>query len=148
VSPTTVTDADAQTAARLRVTIARLARQLRQSGPGDLTLSQWSALVTVEQRSPLRIGDLAEWERVSAPTATRLVAGLEEAGLVDRTGDPADRRSAYISLSLRGKEKLEWARAARTATLATRISALPAGDAERLRELLPLLEELLVEDPA
>jgi DNA-binding MarR family transcriptional regulator len=148
VSPTAVTASDAETAARLRVTIARLARQLRQSGPGDLTLSQWSALVTVEQRSPLRIGDLAEWERVSAPTATRLVAGLAEAGLVERTGDPADRRSAYVSLSTLGREKLEWARSARTATLATRISALPPGDADRLRDLLPLLEELLVEDPA
>jgi DNA-binding MarR family transcriptional regulator len=142
----TVTATDAETAARLRVVIARLARQLRQHGPGDLTLSQWSALVTVEQHAPLRIGDLAERERVSAPTATRLVAVLAEAGLLERTGDPADRRSAYVTLSPLGQEKLEWARSARTANLATRISALPSGDADRLRDLLPVLEELLVEE--
>jgi DNA-binding MarR family transcriptional regulator len=141
-----VTATDAETAAQLRVVIARLARQLRQHGPGDLTLSQWSALATVEQHAPLRIGDLADRERVSAPTATRLVAMLAEAGLLDRTSDPADRRSAYVALSQQGKEKLEWTRSVRTASLATRISELPDGDADRLRELLPLLEQLLVAD--
>jgi DNA-binding MarR family transcriptional regulator len=142
----TVTVTDAETAARLRVLIARLARQLRQHGPGDLTLSQWSALATVEQHAPLRIGDLADRERVSAPTATRLVAMLAEAGLLERTSDPVDRRSAYVALSDQGREKLEWARSARTASLATRISDLADGDADRLRELLPVLEALLVAD--
>jgi DNA-binding MarR family transcriptional regulator len=141
-----VTATDAETAAQLRVVIARLARQLRQHGPGDLTLSQWSALATVEQHAPLRIGDLADRERVSAPTATRLVAMLAEAGLLERTSDPADRRSAYVALSDQGREKLEWARSARTASLATRISDLADGDADRLRELLPVLEALLVAD--
>ena len=64
----------AEAAARLRVAITRLQRQLRQQSFGDLTLSQWSALVTIEMRGPMRIGDLAEREGVSAPTATRLVA--------------------------------------------------------------------------
>jgi DNA-binding MarR family transcriptional regulator len=141
-----VTASDAETAAQLRVLIARLARQLRQHGPGDLTLSQWSALATVEQHAPLRIGDLADRERVSAPTATRLVAMLAEAGLLERTSDPADRRSAYVALSQQGKDKLEWTRSVRTASLATRISELPDGDADRLREMLPLLEQLLVAD--
>jgi DNA-binding MarR family transcriptional regulator len=145
MSPT-VTDDDAETAARLRLLIARLARQLRQAGPGDLTLSQWSALATIEQHGPLRIGDLAERERVSAPTATRLVAALAEQGLLVRTGDPADRRSAYVELSASGTEKLEWARSARTARLAAQISSLPAGEADRLRALLPLLERLLVDE--
>jgi DNA-binding MarR family transcriptional regulator len=140
------TATDAETAAQLRVLIARLARQLRQHGPGDLTLSQWSALATVEQHAPLRIGDLADRERVSAPTATRLVAMLAEEGLLERTSDPADRRSAYVALSQQGKDKLEWTRSIRTASLATRISALPDGDADRLREMLPLLEQLLVAD--
>ena len=79
----------AETAARLRVAIARLARQLRQHSPGGLTPSQWSALATVEQFGPLRIGDLAEREGVTAPTATRVVASLEEAGLLSRATDPS-----------------------------------------------------------
>lgn len=132
----------AETAARLRIAIARLARQLRQQSPGGLSLSQWSALVAVEDGGPLRIGDLADREGVSAPTATRLVASLEEAGLLARTTDPADRRTAYVALTDAGRDKLDWARGVRTATLARRLSELPEADVRRLIELIPLLESL------
>jgi DNA-binding MarR family transcriptional regulator len=132
-----------ETAARLRVAVARLARQLRQNSPGGLSPSQWSALVSVEDNESLRIGDLAEAEGVSAPTATRLVASLEEAGLLSRTSDPADRRTAYIALTDLGREKLEWAREVRTASLAQRLSEMPAADVRRLIELLPVLESFL-----
>jgi DNA-binding MarR family transcriptional regulator len=136
----------AETAARLRVAVARLARQLRQHSPGGLTPSQWSALVTVEGHQPLRIGDLADREGVSAPTATRLVASLEESGLLSRTTDPADRRTAYVALTVDGRDKLEWARSVLTASLAQRISSMPDADVRRLVELLPLLESFLVDD--
>jgi DNA-binding MarR family transcriptional regulator len=134
----------AETAARLRVVVARLARQLRQHSPGGLTPSQWSALVTVEDNQPLRIGDLADREGVSAPTATRLVASLEDAGLLTRTTDPADRRTAYVALTVAAVDKLEWARGVRTASLAQRLSAMPETDVRRLVELLPLLESFLI----
>jgi DNA-binding MarR family transcriptional regulator len=136
----------AETAARLRVAVARLARQLRQHSPGGLTPSQWSALVTVEDNQPLRIGDLADREGVSAPTATRLVASLEDAGLLTRTTDPADRRTAYVALTVAAVDKLEWARGVRTASLAQRLSAMPEADVRRLVELLPLLESFLISE--
>jgi DNA-binding MarR family transcriptional regulator len=143
---TTDPDEYAETAARLRVAVARLARQLRQHSPGGLSPSQWSALVTVEENRSLRIGDLAEREGVSAPTATRLVASLEEAGLLARTSDPADRRTAYVALTAEGREKLDWARKVRTASLAQRLSAMPEADVRRIVELLPLLESFLIND--
>jgi DNA-binding MarR family transcriptional regulator len=135
----------AAAAARLRVAVARLARQLRQNSPGGLTLSQWSALATVEEGQSLRIGDLADREGVSAPTATRLVASLEEAGLLARTTDPADRRTAYVALTDAGREKLEWTRGVRNASLAQRLAAMPDDDVRRLIELLPLLESILID---
>jgi DNA-binding MarR family transcriptional regulator len=145
-----VTDTDppgyGETAARLRIVVARLARQLRQSSPGGLSPSQWAALASVEESESLRIGDLAEREGVSAPTATRLVASLEDAGLLSRTTDPADRRTAYIALTDAGREKLEWARGVRTASLAQRLSTMPAEDVRQIVELLPLLESFLVNE--
>jgi DNA-binding MarR family transcriptional regulator len=136
----------AETAARLRVVVARLARQLRQHSPGGLTPSQWSAMVTVEDYEPLRIGDLADREGVSAPTATRLVASLEVAALLSRTTDPADRRTAYVALTDAGRAKLEWARSVRTASMAERLAAMPEDGVQRLIEILPLLESFLLTD--
>lgn len=138
--------AHAETAARLRVVIARLARQLRQHSPGGLTPSQWSALATVETHGPLRIGDLAEREGVTAPTATRVVASLEEAGLLSRASDPADRRTSYIALTDEARRKLESTRGAQATELVQRLSEMPAADVQRLVDLLPTLESLLTDD--
>jgi DNA-binding MarR family transcriptional regulator len=136
----------AEAAARLRVAITRLQRQMRQHSVGELTLSQWSALVTVEMHAPLRIGDLAEREGVSAPTATRLVASLEERGLVARATDTADRRSSYVSVTAAGTEQLDWARRVRTARLAQRLSTLTDDEVRRVLDVLPLLEALAADD--
>lgn len=136
----------AEVAAHLRVAITRLFRSLRASSPGGLTQSQWSALVTIESHQPVRVGDVAEREGVSAPTATRVVAGLEQAALIERQVDPQDRRSAYVSLTEAGRQKLEWARNVRTAALSKRLSALPPEDMQRLADVLPLLERLAAEE--
>jgi DNA-binding MarR family transcriptional regulator len=142
---TTATLAHADAAARLRVAVARLTRHLRQTAPGDLTLSQWSALVTVETQAPVRIGDLAEREGVSAATATRLVALLEDQGLVARETDVSDRRSSRVSLTAAGRAKLDWARRRRTERLAQRLATLTDDEVKRLLDALPVLESL-VED--
>ncbi|HET7311958.1 MAG TPA: MarR family transcriptional regulator [Mycobacteriales bacterium] len=144
MSTTTLAHADA--ASRLRLAIARLARQLRQQTLGSLTLTQWSALATVETHEPVRIGDLAEREGVSAATATRVVAALEERGLVARSADVADRRSWRVSLTVDGRRELIAMRKVRTARLAQRIADLDPADARRLSELLPVLETLAGDD--
>ena len=143
---TTTTLAHADAASRLRVAVARLNRHLRRTAPGELTLSQWSALVTVETQGPVRIGDLAEREGVSAATATRMVAALEELGLVTRESDVADRRSWRVSLTPAGRAKLEWARRRRTERLAQRLSTLSPDDVRRLMDALPVLELLADDD--
>jgi DNA-binding MarR family transcriptional regulator len=136
----------AETAARLRVVIARLARQLRQHSPGGLSPSQWSALAMVEVHGPIRIGDLADREGVTAPTATRVVASLEEAGLLSRASDPSDRRTSYIALTQEARDRLEATRGMHTTELVQRLSNMPTGDVQRLVDVLPILESLLTED--
>jgi len=143
-SATTLVHADA--AARLRLAITRLNRQLRQQSVGELTLSQWSALVTVELHGPIRIGDVADREGVSAATATRLVASLEDRGLVSRAANSTDRRSSFVSLTPTGRDQLEWARRVRTAKLAQRLATLDDADVRRLLDVLPLLEALAADE--
>ncbi len=130
------------TAAQLLVAIGRLRRWLRSADAEQLTLSQWSALVTIADSPRVRIGDLVEREAVSAPTATRLVASLEELGLVTRMVDPADRRSALVTATPRGKAVLRKARTLRTERLSERLAALDDAELARLVDALPVLERL------
>lgn len=135
------------TAARLRVAIGRLARQLRNQSSGGLSASQLSTLVVVEKHDDIRLGQLAALEGISASSMTRIVAGLTDAGLLDRRPDPHDGRSVHVSLSVRGERQLDQLRRDRTMMLTERIHRLDDEDYGRLLGALPVLETLLADSP-
>ena len=57
-----------------------------------MTPSMLSAMANIEYRQPVTLGHLAEAERVTPPTMSKIVGRLEDSGLVTRTVDVADRR--------------------------------------------------------
>ncbi len=77
------------------------------------------------------------------PTVTRVLARLEEAGLVDRAADPTDRRCSLVSISPDGRALLESVRARKDAYLARRIDALEPADREALDRAAAILERML-----
>jgi DNA-binding MarR family transcriptional regulator len=131
---------------RLRVSVGRLARRLRQqSAEDDLTLSQASVLATLERHGPLAMSEVAAHERISKPSATGIVGRLVDKGLVERAPDPDDARSSIVTITPEGLRMLNRRRRQRTEYLARRIEALDAGDRAVLERAVPLLEKI-VED--
>lgn len=130
-------------AARLRLVITRTARRLRQQVGTDLGPSQTAALATIERHGPLTPSELAEIERVQRPTATRIVARLEDAGLVDRVADPTDGRSFTVSVTGDGRALMNKLRTRKNAYLARRIRGLDEEDLATLDRAAEILEDLL-----
>jgi DNA-binding MarR family transcriptional regulator len=130
-------------APRLRWTITRMARRLRQEAGTDLGPSQVAAMATIERHGPLSPSELAERERIKRPTATRIVGHLEEAGLVERIKDPEDGRGAILSVTPAGRAHLRRLRARKTAYLATRLDKLDPEDRRTLERAAELLEGML-----
>ena len=132
-------------ASRLRLDISRMARRLRQEAGADLSPSMNAALATIERHGPLTPSELAERERVQRPTVTRVLARLEEAGLVVRAADPQDRRCSLVSISDDGRALLGAMRERKDAFLARRIDALEPADREALDRAAAILERMLKE---
>jgi DNA-binding MarR family transcriptional regulator len=120
-----------------------MARRLRQESGADLGPSQVAALATIERHGPLPPSELAERERIKRPSATRILARLGEAGLVERIPDPADGRAAIVNVSSDGRALLRRLRQRKTAHLATRIRELPADDVRTLARATEVLEAML-----
>ncbi|HWH43669.1 MAG TPA: MarR family transcriptional regulator [Thermoleophilaceae bacterium] len=137
---------DTEIAARLRLAITRTARRLRQEAGDDMSPSAAAALATIERHGPLAPSRLAEIERVKRPTATRVLARLEEAGLVERAPDPDDGRCSLVSVTAEGRRRLKRIRSRKTAYLARRISKLDPADAAALERAAEVLERVLDED--
>lgn len=133
---------DPQDITRLRVAVGRLHRRLAQRSTSELTFAQISALVMVEKHGPIRQGELAAREKVAAPSMTRTVSGLVEAGLVQKIPDPEDGRSCHIVVTPAARTLLEKVRTERTAMLAERAARLSPQQYETLVAALPVLEQL------
>ncbi|MFB9835070.1 MarR family winged helix-turn-helix transcriptional regulator [Actinoallomurus acaciae] len=129
-------------AARLRMTLGRLNRRVRQHGPQTLSSSQASTLSSVEALGPVRLGDLAAHEGVTAPTQSRLVGSLEQQGLLRRMPDPEDRRATLLAITAQGRRQLEQLRGERSAFLVSQIATLTEEQREALVAALDALEAL------
>src|SRR3954469_1216013 len=111
--------------AATRTTISELASQLRpallrftrivRNQRVDMpdTLPQAQAMATLQKKGPMSAGELASCERVQPPSMTKVLANLEERGLVRREAHPNDRRQAIIEITDVGIALLESERRSR-----------------------------------
>ena len=144
VAPAPRSAADSALASALRLSVMRLARRLRaERADTTLSLSQLSALATLDRHGPLGPGELAAHERVQPPSMTRLVGTLEAAGLVTREDHPSDRRQVLLRVAPAGRALLEEHRRRRDAWLAQRLRDLPPADLAVLRQAAEVLERLV-----
>jgi DNA-binding MarR family transcriptional regulator len=128
---------------RLRLAIMRLARRLRQQAEPDMTPSMLSAMANIEYRQPVTLGHLAEAERVTPPTMSKIVGRLEDAGLVTRRVDVDDRRIQRVSLSRDGAKLIARNRSRKNAYLARKLRRLEPQEVTKLEEAVGVIEKLL-----
>ena len=140
------TASEAELASRLRLAVTRLARRLRTQLPGELSPSQLATMSTVERLGPLTLGELSAAERVKPPTMTKIVACLEDQGLVTRTVDPSDRRVARVEATAEGRRFLDRSRRQKDAYLAERLRGLDPADRDALQRAAAVLERLLEQE--
>jgi DNA-binding MarR family transcriptional regulator len=136
---------DPELALRLQIVVGRLTRRLRLTD-NDVSPLQLSTLASIELHGPVRLGELAAREAVTAPAMTRVLASLQERDLIVRSPDPDDARSTRVSLSQTGTRLLEEVRSRRTALLDARLARLSDAQRRALGAALPALEALGTED--
>lgn len=127
-----------------------MARRLRQESgvvEPEISPTLTAALATVDRCGPLTPSALADAERVQRPTATRIIARLEQQGLVSRASDPADGRASLVAITREGRALLKRIRSRKSEYLARRLRLLTPQEQATLAEAATLLERLL-EDPA
>ncbi|HET7304135.1 MAG TPA: MarR family transcriptional regulator [Segeticoccus sp.] len=130
-----------QLAAELRLSCMRISRRVRFESTNVVAPNQFSVLCRLEN-APRTPRELAEIERVSAPSMTRTVASLVERELVSRADDPDDGRQVILSLTADGKRTLRDIRRRRDQWMATRLQRLSAEEREVLARASAILERV------
>jgi DNA-binding MarR family transcriptional regulator len=125
----------------LSFAIGRANRRMLAAGQG-LGQGHLNALASIYRVGPIRPGDLAQREFVSAPTMTRTLRDLEKLGLVSRIADVSDGRSILVSVTETGEHEVLRARSARADLLAELLLKLDKDEVAALRDALAALERL------
>lgn len=105
---------------------------------GDITRetglapNQLSLLSMLDSLGEARLADVAEQHLVDPSVISRQVAGLEQAGLVSRRPDPADRRATLVSLTDGGRTALAETRRLRTSRISAALRGWEAEDVAQL----------------
>jgi DNA-binding MarR family transcriptional regulator len=110
-----------------------------RTGVGPARLSALSVLVFA---GPMRLTELARIEQVKPPTMTKVIAGLEAAGLVSRDADAEDARAVRLKSTTRGTKLLQEGRRRRVKRLADGFKTLTSDELDVLARAAAIVERV------
>jgi DNA-binding MarR family transcriptional regulator len=123
-------------------------RHVRREDPATgVPPAQLSALSVLVFGGSRTLGELAAAEQVRPPTMTRIVQGLEAAGLVRRERDQEDGRVHRLHATAKGRRVMQQGRERRVANLATLLDRLTPREVECVLEAAELVERALAQQP-
>ena len=126
-----------ETAHALRKAFARRAASLSVTG------AQWKVLLKLTLKPGLRQAELADMLDIEPITLSRMVDRLQEAGLVERSADPADRRAWRLHVTAKAQPIVKRLRAIADQMTTEAIAGINPKDIETTRRVLARLREQL-----
>ena len=131
-------------ASRLRIATFRLARRMRtQRAVDSMSDGQFAVLAALRVHGAHTLGDLAERERVSAPSMNRTVNCLQESGYIVRAADESDGRKVVISLTPEGEAVVEETARRRDAWVEASLAELTPAERETLAAAAELMARMV-----
>jgi MarR family transcriptional regulator, transcriptional regulator for hemolysin len=124
-----------ETAHALRKAFDRLATGL------GVTRAQWKVLFKLTRTPGLRQVELADMLDLEPITLCRIVDRLEEAGLVERTRDPDDRRAWKLHVTAQAQPLVDKLHAVGADLVEQAFSGIDGKDIELTREVLGRIRE-------
>lgn len=106
-----------------------------------LSMPQFSILMTLYFRGNCGISDISQRFETTIAAASQHVDNLVQAGLIERTEDPHDRRAKQIQLSAKGKAMLERGMAERYRWVDRLAQCVQEKDRQKIAEALATLTE-------
>ncbi len=106
-----------------------------------LSMPQFSILMTLYFRGYCGISDISQRFETTIAAASQHVDNLVQAGLIERSEDPHDRRAKQIQLSAKGKAVLEKGMAERYRWVDRLSQCIQEKDRQKIAEALATLTE-------
>lgn len=121
-----------------------LRRVSREDSKQAVSPARMSALSVLVFTGPKTMSELAVMERVKLPTMSRLVAAMEEEGLVTRRPHQEDARSVVLNATAKGKRVLDHGRELRLSALEDLLGGASAREVAVVQEAAKIVDRLVL----
>ncbi|HUZ77867.1 MAG TPA: MarR family transcriptional regulator [Chloroflexota bacterium] len=118
-----------------RSMLPRVQEHWIQAAGLQLDRTSYWLLRLLGEKDNLRLSELAQRQGTDVSTACRQVRHCEEAGLVEREGDPSDLRAVLFRLTDSGREALSRMQAVRMAVFDNVFAEWPARERQQFARL-------------
>lgn len=98
-----------------------------------------------QEEQGLKVSEISSYMRVTSPTITQFINGLEGKGLVERVMDENDRRAVRVKLTAAGEEIVHQAHEAFKVNFKGLVAYLGEEDSDQLAQLLTKVYEYMSE---
>ena len=130
-------------ASDVRIACQHVSRRVRYDNCHEIPPHHFSVLAKLAMGVADTPGELARIEEVSAPSMTRTVNALVDAGLVARATDPDDGRRHLLTLTPEGSAMVQRTRASRDDWMVRRLQNLSPAELTTLREATDILQKVI-----
>jgi DNA-binding MarR family transcriptional regulator len=105
----------------------------------ELTISQFETLWFIGFLGNKSMESIADFLRITPPSATSMINKMEKRGLVSRKRDMKDKRIVYISLTASTKNHLKLMRKNKEKVLGNIVSKLSQDDKKHLERIIKII---------
>ena len=116
--------------------------EMRKHRATDLSVPQFRVLMFLNRRQEATLSQVAEHLGVTLPSASRMVDGLADRGLLTRRISPSDRRYVALAVTGRGRSRVESADRATQLRLAEMLGTLPADERLAVVQVMDVLRPI------
>ena len=121
-------------------------KEMRRAVPVEISVPQFRSLVFLSRHPGASLSDLAEHVGLTAPSASKLIDGLVERGLVTRETPSHDRRRVRLTLTAAGGAAMEGAREVTVARLSELLGSLPDSERAAIARAMQALRAVFEQD--
>ena len=116
--------------------------------PCEISGERLMVLHSIRLSEPVSTAGLAEIEKVTSPTITRIVGELERHGLIARVRNPEDARGNFLKLTKKGQATCDKASSIACLPLFKRLETLSTQERKTVENAVSLLIRLCTDMPS
>ncbi|MCX6345221.1 MAG: MarR family transcriptional regulator [Armatimonadetes bacterium] len=137
----------AQVLDTMHLIMRSIGNEIRNRTPSELSMQQFRGILAIHINKGASLSDIAEHLGSTVSSASKMVDGLVDRGLIERTTDPDDHRKLVLALTDEGKSTMDTIDLLALNCLSGKLSPLSANECAIINLAMNVIRSAFMQSP-